>query len=245
MTTKKDLVIVILATFCLTLTLFTILPTHSSSSTATLEYDPWEDIDGDGKITLYDAVSLLNSYGAEGDPTRNVTVTNFPLDEYGNLRISLFGIFPSPHNYSQKITVFSTQANLPGSPNDYYFGGTKLDPNSMFAFSFEPLGTPFNITEIYVSLVMFADRGSTISELSPTRVWVTINGQTEYHESDCAVDIKFLTVLSIKMTNSSLTGNICSGVNTMQVTAQSWRENALTWMEDVAYEISVLIAYQI
>jgi hypothetical protein len=51
-----------------------------------LEYDPWEDIDGDGKITLYDAVSLLNSYGAQGDPTRNVTVTNFPLDAWGNLR---------------------------------------------------------------------------------------------------------------------------------------------------------------
>ena len=102
MTTKKDLIIVILATFCLTLTLFTILPTHSSSSTATLEYDPWKDIDGDGKITLYDAVSLLNSYGAQGDPTRNVTVTNWPpfTSDYTYGPIALG---PSASTYSQSF----------------------------------------------------------------------------------------------------------------------------------------------
>lgn len=67
MTTKRDLVIVILATFCLTLTLFVVIPTRSASTTDTsLEYDPWYDLDDDGQIFLYDAVALLSRYGMKG-----------------------------------------------------------------------------------------------------------------------------------------------------------------------------------
>jgi hypothetical protein len=81
MITKKDLVIVVLATFCLTLTLFTTLPTHSSSSTAALEYDPWLDYNDDGRISLQDLVALAQTYGTTGDPTRNVNVTNWPIQQ--------------------------------------------------------------------------------------------------------------------------------------------------------------------
>lgn len=61
----------------------------SSANTIEPEYDPWEDLNGDGKIDIYDVVMLLNSYGSTGDPTRNVTITNWPLDDQGNLMVSL------------------------------------------------------------------------------------------------------------------------------------------------------------
>jgi hypothetical protein len=81
MVTRKDLVIVVLATLCLILTLFTILPTHSSSSTAALEYDPWIDVNGDGKIDITDVAMTSGSFGTYGDSTRNVNVTNFPSQQ--------------------------------------------------------------------------------------------------------------------------------------------------------------------
>jgi hypothetical protein len=69
MTTKKDLVIAILATFCLTLTLFVVIPTRSASTAYVPgPYNPWADIDDDGRISLYDAVILLYSYGSQGTP---------------------------------------------------------------------------------------------------------------------------------------------------------------------------------
>ncbi len=78
MVKKKDLVIVALATFCLTATLFMIRSTQSNPSIG--EYDSWTDLNGDGTVDIYDAITLANAYGTSGDPTRNVTVTNWPPD---------------------------------------------------------------------------------------------------------------------------------------------------------------------
>jgi hypothetical protein len=63
MTTKKDLVIVILATFCLTLTLFVVIPTRSAGT-----YDPWLDVNDDGIIEMMDFFELANAFGASGTP---------------------------------------------------------------------------------------------------------------------------------------------------------------------------------
>jgi hypothetical protein len=65
---KKDLIVAVLATFCLSVTLFTILPTRSQT------YDPWVDLDGDGRISIYDVVQMTSIFGKTGDPARNVTI---------------------------------------------------------------------------------------------------------------------------------------------------------------------------
>ena len=71
---KKDLIIVALATFCLTATLFMIRTSWSGS-----DWDPWVDIKEDGTVDIYDAITLANAYGTSGDTTKNVTVTNWPV----------------------------------------------------------------------------------------------------------------------------------------------------------------------
>lgn len=65
MVTKRDLVIAVLATFCLTATLFMILPTESSPA---VEYDPWVDLDDDGKIGIKDLYKIATSFGTTGKP---------------------------------------------------------------------------------------------------------------------------------------------------------------------------------
>jgi hypothetical protein len=66
---KKDLAIAILATFCLTSTLFMITTSKSQSGiTASNEYDPWIDTNDDGIIDIFDLAKLALAFGAEGEP---------------------------------------------------------------------------------------------------------------------------------------------------------------------------------
>jgi hypothetical protein len=76
MTKKKDLIIVVLATFCLTVTLFLAIPTRSQSPSGT--YDPLVDLNHDGQINILDAITLGNHFLTSGDPTINVNVTDWP-----------------------------------------------------------------------------------------------------------------------------------------------------------------------
>jgi len=64
-TMRKDLIVAILGTFCLTVTLFTIIPIRSQT---TPEYDPWKDINDDGFIGIDDIASVAKNFGASGTP---------------------------------------------------------------------------------------------------------------------------------------------------------------------------------
>jgi hypothetical protein len=83
---KKDLVMVALATFCLTDTLFMILPSRST------ERDPWADITGpdgvlDDIVNMKDVQYEILRFNQDvSNMTRNVNVTNFPVNEKGNLK---------------------------------------------------------------------------------------------------------------------------------------------------------------
>ncbi len=40
----------------------------------TSQYDPWADINEDGKIDIYDVAYTARSFGSSGDPGKNITV---------------------------------------------------------------------------------------------------------------------------------------------------------------------------
>jgi hypothetical protein len=95
---RKDVIIAILATFCLTATLFIVIPTKSSPS-AGPEYDPSADINGDGKINMYDIGYTAQRYGASGDPMKNMNVTNWPTEQ-PDPSYKLLEWWPQPSNVS-------------------------------------------------------------------------------------------------------------------------------------------------
>jgi len=72
---RKSLVMSIISTFCLTSIIFLIIPVHSYTP---YTYNPWLDVNDDGKINLIDTFSTDLAYGTTGDPTKPVTVTNWP-----------------------------------------------------------------------------------------------------------------------------------------------------------------------
>jgi hypothetical protein len=65
-TVKRDLIIAVLATFCLAATLFMILPTQSAPAEG--EYDPWLDVNDDGEIDILDLSRLALAFKSSGEP---------------------------------------------------------------------------------------------------------------------------------------------------------------------------------
>lgn len=65
---KKDFIIAILVSFILVVTLY------PSITASTGDYDPWSDINSDGKIRVDDILNVALLFGTDGDSTRNVTI---------------------------------------------------------------------------------------------------------------------------------------------------------------------------
>lgn len=69
MISKKDLLVAVLCTFCLTMVLFSTMPVKSAGV-----YDPWVDVNHDGKINVLDLIKVATGPNTAGDPALNVTI---------------------------------------------------------------------------------------------------------------------------------------------------------------------------
>ena len=134
MTSKKDLIIAVLITFCLTATLFTIIPTRSEQGSS---YDPWKDLNDDGVVDSTDLGMLGTSWATTGDPTKNVNVTNWPIQqpepswkvEVLNVNVSLYKNVEYPTwstiiycgGYSRAIVYFSVSQASGSTYNAYWY----------------------------------------------------------------------------------------------------------------------------
>jgi len=173
MVIKKDLVIAVLSTFCLTATLFMIMPTRSSS--AERQYDPWGDYNDDGKISIGDIVSTISLFGTYGDPTKNVSVTNFPVDEQGNLKVSIKdGTNFTMKKGLERIVVLDTFSY---GTNGICLGKPALGPIDYFWFLFEPKSEFINVTEIYINVIWRAEAGGTA--LQPHSIYLIFRNVTD------------------------------------------------------------------
>jgi len=74
MTSKRNLIVAVLVTFCLTAMLFSVIPTYS-----TMKYDPWVDYDENGKIDGKDIAAISKAFDTQGNPTKDVVVENMPV----------------------------------------------------------------------------------------------------------------------------------------------------------------------
>jgi hypothetical protein len=144
MTDKKYLIVAVLATFCLTATLFMIVPTRSQSGLN--DYDTWTDVNGDGVIDMADISILIDKYMTSGNTTRDVNVTNFPEDrpltvKKGIEKITIIDFFSAGAGNGHGIVL-----EAPG----YYFTAT-------FAYDFEPKGQLVNVSDMWVNLAWRGD----------------------------------------------------------------------------------------
>jgi hypothetical protein len=80
-----------------------------SGSQASKQYDPWMDINDDGRIDMRDITQLCINFMATGDPTKNVNVTNFP---------QTYRIMHTTYTYAE---TFHAEQPLFGAPVWRYF----------------------------------------------------------------------------------------------------------------------------
>jgi len=70
-----------MAATLLTALMLTLAFIPMSGSQASKQYDPWMDINDDGRIDMRDITQLCINFMATGDPTKNVNVTNWPTQQ--------------------------------------------------------------------------------------------------------------------------------------------------------------------
>jgi hypothetical protein len=170
----KNVVLAIMVTFVFTATILSIIPTQSA---ITKTYNPWADINHDGTVSLSDLVLLANSYGASGNPTApvnvtnpsiNVTVTNPVLTVNGtdtqNVNVTNwpsntgYGLPPGTFNASCAIQIISNSAGVA-------CGGSPL------YFVFQPASDNFTVTTIAIDIIATSRNGG---ETDP----IFLNGQS-------------------------------------------------------------------
>lgn len=116
---KKDLIIVALATFCLTATLFMMIPTRSETPVGT--YDPWVDVNEDGKINVLDSIVQGNHFFTSGDSTKNVTVKDDTFSwSSGTIVIPIHTAWWSPMIDSSDYTQLTLRVKTNGTGDDIW-----------------------------------------------------------------------------------------------------------------------------
>ena len=97
---KKNLIVAVLATFCVTFALFSVRPTRSAND----PYDPWADLNDDGVINMRDIGYECSMFGTTGIPMNK---TSWQTELQSNTHAIRF--YTSNETYSDK---FCAQYNM-------------------------------------------------------------------------------------------------------------------------------------
>jgi hypothetical protein len=76
---RKDVLIAVLVTFCLTSALFAVKPSGSQTER---QYDPWADVNDDGIINMRDVTNEILLFNTKGDLSKPVFVNGYYAEEW-------------------------------------------------------------------------------------------------------------------------------------------------------------------
>jgi hypothetical protein len=110
MVRKRDLVIAVLITFCLTAMLFSVRFTGSQTPG---QYDPWLDINDDGRILIEDVAWVAKAFGTKGDPINKTALLLDLQSQIDSLNASLIDLINQTRNiYEVEIKAYCPIENL-------------------------------------------------------------------------------------------------------------------------------------
>lgn len=128
---RKGSISAVLIIFCLTATVFAVVPTRSSGVT----YDPWSDINADGKVDILDIFSVARAFGTSGDATKPVVIAGYGtvenLTSFTLLNQTLVNVTVSTSGY--RMITLSLYAQSKDAHQFEIFWGYKIA--GKFAYS--------------------------------------------------------------------------------------------------------------
>lgn len=147
MKNRKDMIIAVLTTFCISALMFAVIPIRS-----VVPYDPWADVRGtdpndpnipDGKIDMRDIGYIASQFMATGDPTKNVNVTNWPSQQ----KVGSYDF----NTLTQNITI---PANTSGNINIITDGYSRMTLGLTSSIDLDPItvNTGFMIGSFYAPI---------------------------------------------------------------------------------------------
>jgi len=169
------------------------------------------------------AVSIFGA-GVITDRLTNVYITNFPLDEQGNLRIKVA---------EKPLQKYKDSAMIDFAYEQYKFISTELNPhvNATLPFTFSPRQQNFNVTRMWVSFIMHgADTWYSLN--------FTINGRNTIYFKFFAM---YSSVTSFE-TNPSFYNEIVQGINVLTI-SELYR-NFVTPIKEYIADIALFIEYE-
>jgi hypothetical protein len=200
--------------------MFTVIPIRSG-----LPYDPWADYNADDKIDIKDVSSVARLFGTlnTDNLTRNVNVTNFPLDVNGNLKTT--GYVPSGTFTTSSKIVIQTTSSI-GSMEKGIF--LYRNVNTSFVFVLDPLSENFNVTVLCFQLIYYP--------------YSVLYNEIKFYLND--VDVGTLiyeslatNVLTVTfpIQDSSVYTSLHKGINTLNLLPQAY-----TYLQ----ELDLLVSYE-
>jgi len=140
---RKDMIFAVLTTFCMCALMFTVMPIRSG-----LPYDPWADYNDDGKINMVDIANVASQFMQTGDPTKNVTVTNWPQDRP-----------PTAKKGVDELSIIDSFSGGTGNGEGAALGILAPTHRLKFVYNFESKGTFINISSVSINYIWRADNG--------------------------------------------------------------------------------------
>jgi len=117
---RKDVIIAVLITFCLTSVLFLTIPSRSIPND---NYNAWADVNCDGTVDIFDAILLANAYDTHGTPIDKsaypvIGMLNKPAFDSGWTNISRGDHIQFPHflNTTNVLVYMMGRTNKSASP---------------------------------------------------------------------------------------------------------------------------------
>jgi hypothetical protein len=163
--------------------------------TSSAPYDPWYDLDENGKIDIFDVVRIASTYGTTGDPGKNVNVTNWPVERelFPEDLILRAAFFSTGGTYRRDLvdsTTYQPPSSWPGVISESDFVGGTLNAAYQLVYdktfthqkipldAYQILGSPtatvtINVTTFTPSHFKF-DCLAHLGKVSPDGTWVEL-----------------------------------------------------------------------
>jgi len=230
----------------LTITLTSLLLTFAVGSTnvtptsTTYEYDPWADINEDGKIDIWDVAYTARLFGTSGNVTKNVYIVG------GTINVTFPPKPLQTYRETVKITVLPAGALTTYSESERELvGGVWLSriqstlPPATFVFTFNPKGELLNVTDLWITILVNTQMYHWNASFE-----ITLNNATVEIVTSHFLSYYITTAISLRL--SSLAREIVQGINRLEIKGSAWELPKLEGSSAglLAHGIDLFITYE-